>query len=164
MKIINRMIKILLLLLCTGFIYISFGCATKDLFPKKLSNLHLTKLLQGKEAIKDVAKLHGKEIPVKDAWVANYQGDRSNTANIWISESFNLNEAFEQTDVMMKKIKNNPKSPFRDIEVKYISGEKVFLFSGMNQHHVVFQKEKKVIWISASSEIFKEVLDYYLKI
>ena len=164
MKILILLINKLTCLLCIGFIYAPFGCAYKQIFPKNLCNLQLIKLVQGEQAINEVNKLHGKKIPVKNAWIGNYRGEDSNNAMIWISESFNTKEATEQTEVMMKKIEANPKSPFHNLQVKHNLNRKIYTFSGMQQYHAVFRNGKKVFWISASRGIFKEILEYYLRI
>ena len=136
-------------------------------FPQTLPKLHLVKILQGKEAIEAVNKLHGKKIHLKKAWVAYYQGayyeGNWNEATIWISESFSSQEAKEQTEVMIQKMLSAKKSPFYNFKEKNIKGIKVYIFWGLGQQHAVFQKGSFVYWISANIEVFDQVLDYFLK-
>ncbi len=136
-------------------------------FPQTLPHLHLIKILQGKEAIEAVNKLHGKKIPLKRAWVAYYQGayyeGNWNEASIWISESFSPQEAKKQTEVMMQKMLSAQRSPFYNFKEKNIKGIKVYTFFGLGQQHAVFQRGSFVYWISANFEVFDQVLDYFLE-
>ncbi|MDL1970346.1 MAG: hypothetical protein LWW94_05115 [Candidatus Desulfofervidaceae bacterium] len=156
-------------LICLFFFCLSIGCGRKPkatpLFPETLPNLHLIKLIKGKEAKKEVNRLHGKEIPVKDAWVAYYRGaffeGNWNEATIWISEAFSLEEASKQTKIMMEKIIHNPRSPFYNVKVITTPQGKMYIFWGMGNEHAVFQKQTMVYWISATPEVFDGVLAYY---
>ncbi len=130
---------------------------TSEFFPKTLSQLHLIKLIQGKEAIEMVNRLHQKQIDIQKAWIAYYKSDRKE-ATIWISEALSTQQAKNQLNKMIEKMIGNRKGPFYDF--KKIN--EVYTFSGLGQKHGVFCKGKFVFWISTNSEIFDNVLNYYL--
>jgi hypothetical protein len=134
-----------------------------SLFPESIGSLRLIRLIEGEQARGEVNRLHEKRIPVKDARVAFYR-DELNSAIIWVSESFSISQATEQTRVMMKKIMHNPRGPFYHVKIENRNGLTIYLFSGMGQRHAVFQKAIGIYWISATPEVFKEVLAYFIKI
>ncbi len=134
----------------------------KNLFPENISTLSLIKLVKGEKAIKMVNRLHGKPIEAKNAWIAYYRetsGKGNNQAIIWISEAFNSSQAKKQTDLMMRKIMKS-KAPFYNIQ----KIGKIYIFFGLGEKHAVFCRDKLVFWISASPEVFTDVLNYYRNI
>ncbi len=150
---------ILCCLILTGVV----SCGGNSLFPERLGDMQLIRLIAGERAIEEVNRLHGREIPVKEAWIALYRKDKLSSAMIWVSESFNIPQAAEQTGVMMKKIMHNSRSPFHHLEIERRSDIKIYLFSGMGQRHAVFRKGVRIYWISATRNIFRGVLDYCMK-
>ncbi len=162
------------LLFCLVF-FLSLLCVScqkkpkaNALFPETLPNLHLMKLLQGREAIKAVNKLHGRVIKVKKAWVAYYKGafyqGNWHEATIWVSEAFTLSQAEQQVEIMMQKIMQSHKTPFYGFKKKREKGTEVYIFWGIGKQHAVFRKGKMVFWISASFEVFDDVLNHYLSV
>jgi len=157
------------ILYCLLFFCWGIGCGPKpkstSLFPETLPHLHLMKVIKGEKAKKEVNKLHGKEIPVKNAWVAHYRGaffeGNWNEATIWVSEAFSPEEASKQTELMMAKIAHNPKSPFRQIKIVNTLQGKMYIFWGLGKKHAVFQKQTMIYWISATPGVFEGVLAYY---
>jgi len=163
MKILNIYRILFFLIVYTSLFCFIEGCSKKPIFPQSLNNLQLVKMIRGEEAIKEVADLHGKNISIKDAWVAYYGKSRSNNAVVWISRSISLHQALKQTDLMMKKIMKNGNSPFHHLKITKRSNLKVFTFLGMHQKHAVFQKKTDIYWISASQKVFKGVLEHCLR-
>jgi hypothetical protein len=150
-------------LIFAGSLSACITCGGNSLFPERLDGMQLIRLEAGERARGEVNRLHGRKIPVKDAWIALYRKDEMNSAMIWVSESFNIPQAAEQTGVMMKKIMHNPRSPFHHLEIERRSDIKIYLFSGMSQRHAVFRKGMRIYWISATRDIFRGVLDYYVE-
>jgi len=153
------------------FLIVSMSCGRKpkpmgSLFPETLPHLHLMKIIKGEKAKREVNKLHGTEIHLKNAWIAHYRGSFSqgnwHDATIWVSEAYTKKEAASQTKNMMEKIMQNPKSPFHHFKIKNTNETELYTFSGMGQKHAVFQKNLLVFWISTTPEIFDRVLNYYL--
>ncbi len=141
---------------------------TNSIFPETLPNLHLIKLVKGKKAIEEINKLHGKRIYVKKGFIAYYRGsyEQGNwrEATIWLSEADNKQIALEQTEIMMNRMKNNPKTPFHHFKERSKERIKVYTFWGMGKAHAVFQKGKQVYWISSTGGVFEPVLKAMLKL
>ncbi|CAD7781690.1 MAG: hypothetical protein KCCBMMGE_01152 [Candidatus Methanoperedenaceae archaeon GB37] len=55
------------------------------------------KIIKGEKAKREVNKLHGTEIHLKNAWIAHYRGSFSqgnwHDATIWVSEAYTQKEA-----------------------------------------------------------------------
>jgi len=151
LKVIN-----VLSLLCIAVLALNTRCA-QHLFPERIDSLSLREVIAGDDAQCEVDKLHMKEIPLENVWVATYGDDKGNTATVWISESTDREQAASQTKIMMMKIWHNPHNPYSHLEVVE-SGERTYIFRGMGQQHAVFQNGKRIYWISASSGVFDPVL------
>lgn len=151
-----------ILFLC---IFLCFSCGvkydTETLFPKTISELSRIKLVEGEDAIKMVNRLHGKPINIKRAWVAYYGeiSDKNKKVTIWVSEAFSSFQAKRQTENMMKKIISS-KGPFYNFQ----KSDEIFTFYGLGEKHAVFCKNRLVFWISASPDIYDDVLNYYKKL
>ncbi|CAD7775684.1 MAG: hypothetical protein KIIPBIDF_00698 [Candidatus Methanoperedenaceae archaeon GB50] len=152
------------------FLIVSMSCGRKpkpmgSLFPETLPHLHLMKIIKGEKAKREVNKLHGTEIHLKNAWIAHYRGSFSqgnwHDATIWVSEAYTKKEAESQTKNMMEKIMQNPKSPFHHFKIKN-TNEQNYIPSQAWGKTCCISKNLLVFWISTTPEIFDRVLNYYL--
>jgi len=161
-----------ILIICQILLFSIFiGCGKKpkpnSIFPETLPNLHLIKLIKGKKAIEEINKLHGRQIHIKKGFIAYYRGsfEEGNwrEAVIWLSEADNEQIALKQTEIMMNRIKSNPKTPFHHFKERSREGIKIYTFWGIGKAHAVFQRGKWVYWISATDDVFESVLESMLK-
>jgi hypothetical protein len=143
-------------LLCIAVLTLNTRCA-QHCFPERIASLSLMGVIDGADAQREVDKLHMKEIPLKNVWIATYGDEKGNTATVWISESTDREKAVFQTKLMMKKMWHNPHNPYSHLEIKE-SGERTYIFRGMGQQHAVFQRGKRIYWISTSPGVFDPVL------
>lgn len=131
-------------------------------FDSTIQNLKLVKLITGDDAIEDVNRLHGTQINVVSAYIAYYEGEKDK-ATIWVSEASSQKHAQSQLDVMIQKMKNNPRSPFNHYRNLERKGFSIIAFDGIGQVHYVFRDNKWVFWISANTYQMKVIFDHIVK-
>ena len=131
-------------------------------FDPQIGNLKLVKLIEGEEAIEEINRLHGTTIQALRGFIAHYENARKK-AVIWVSEAESEDMAQEQIEVMLRKMKGSPRSPFghyRDLDRK---GLPVIAFEGLRQVHYVFRIGEWVYWMDADAEHIDTILDHLQK-
>jgi len=148
------------------FIIFSFfllGCnqSSSPVFQEEIRGLKLVQLITGKEALHAINKLHGKKINVAKGMVAFYQGE-GEKATVWVSESVCTDDAIQQTEIMIEKMRSSKRSPFSDYEEIEPDGVKIYSFKGMGQEHYIFRISKSIYWITANpgtiDELYKSIV------
>jgi len=143
------------------FILFSFfllGCnqSPSPVFQEEIRGLKLVQLITGKDALNAINELHGKKINVASGMVAFYQGE-GEKATVWVSESFSTDDAIQQTEIMIEKMRSSKRSPFSDYKEIGLDGVKIYSFKGMGQEHYIFRISKSVYWITANSGAIDEL-------
>lgn len=139
------------------------GCEDPDLvFAPQIGDMSLAELLKGDEAGDAINRLHGTSIDMRRAYVAHYKGV-GEKASIWVSEAPTEQLAVEQIRVMLDKMKNNVRSPFKDYRDFKKEGFEIIAFTGIGQIHYVFKANKWVYWISADARRIDNMLQHVLK-
>lgn len=130
-------------------------------FPKNVAGLSLIIYSQGKDAIKDINKLHGKEIPIKNGYVLQYKSN-GKKATIWISDSGSKEEANFLLSQMAQRLKMDSKlfGHFLETEIK---GSIIYSVLGMGQRHFFFQKDIRLFWIAVDFQIANLFLNEFLE-
>jgi len=136
------------------FILFSFfllGCdqSSSPVFQEEIRGLKLVQLITDKDALHAINQLHGKKINVASGMVAFYQGE-GEKATVWVSESFSTDDAKQQTEIMIEKMRLSRRSPFSDYEEIGQNGVKIYSFKGMGQKHYIFRISKSIYWITAN--------------
>lgn len=130
-------------------------------FPKNIAGLSLTTYSEGQNAIKDINKLHGKEIQIKDGYVLTYKGN-DKKATIWVSDSGSRGEADLLLSQMAQRLKNDSKLFAHYLETE-IKKSKIYSVVGMGQKHFFFQKGIRLFWIAADFQIADLLLNEFLE-
>lgn len=120
-------------------------------FDGHIQGLNLVKLITGDRALEAINRLHGMPIDVVRGFVAYYQGNGGDKATVWVSEASSEGLANKQIEVMIEKMKQSQRSPFRQYRVLDVKGLRVVAFDGMGQVHRVFRQKRWVYWISADA-------------
>ncbi len=148
------------------FIIFSFfllGCnqSFSPVFQEEIRGLKLVQLITGKDALHAINKLHGKKISVASGMVAFYQGE-GEKATVWVSESACTDDAIQQTEIMIEKMRSSKRSPFSDYAEIGQDGVKIYSFKGMGQKHYIFRINKSIYWIAANpgtiDELYKSIV------
>lgn len=145
--------RLSLALLCVLILAAPVPAADADdlsgLFPASVGPLERVRLVTGAEARAEVARLHGKPLPAEASAIARYAGKGGRPAEAWVSRVSSEREARRQTGLMVHKMFENPKSPFKTPSRTDHNGRAVYRFTGMGQIHLIWSSSDLVWWVSA---------------
>ncbi|MBN2332913.1 MAG: hypothetical protein JXO49_02265 [Deltaproteobacteria bacterium] len=130
----------------------------ESLFPETIGTLQRLQLVTEGPAIDRINQLHGKTIEVEAGAIGRYAAGGSEVAMVWISRSSDEQTARRQTDIMVEKMVNNPRSPFHHPQIRGKEGARLYQFMGMGQVHYIFCRQTLVYWISAVPARGEEIL------
>ncbi len=112
--------------------------------PQHLAGYHLDQAMTGPDAMAAVNELHGTDIELTDAWVAQYQGN----AMIWAGRAASEEEAQELLDKMVEGIGEGG-SPFQGLRQVDINGVQAYTVTDSRQQHYFYRLHDQVVWIAA---------------
>lgn len=156
-------ITILTLFGAAYFFPVAAGSKPKQFtFPTQITSLKLGHFSQEEEAMANISKLHGKEIEMKNGYVAHYESDRAK-AMLYISEFDSQDQARQQIELMRKKIEKGSKgfAHFRELEVEERTIYSVLSFG---QIHYFYLDSNRVIWLAVDPSVAELVLRAALKV
>ena len=97
-------------------------------------------VITGDRALEAINRLHGMPIDVARGFIAYYQGNGGDKATVWVSEASSEEFANKQIEVMIQKMKQSQRSPFRHYRVLNLKGLRVVAFDGMGRSIVFSDK------------------------
>jgi len=151
------------LILCCIFVLAAAVPALADdfsgLLPETVGGLKRVQMVTGTEAQAEVDRLHGKSLPAEASAIARYAKGGERPAEVWVSRVASEKEARRQTGLMVHKMFENPKSPFKDPARLDHNGQAVYRFTGMGQVHLIWQAGDLVWWVSADENAVQPFLD-----
>ncbi|OIQ49879.1 hypothetical protein BerOc1_01807 [Pseudodesulfovibrio hydrargyri] len=151
------------LTLCCVFVLAMAVPALADdlsgLLPEAAGGLRRVRLVTGAEAQAEVDRLHGKALKAKASAIASYAEGDERPAEVWVSRVSSEKEARRQTGLMVHKMFENPKSPFREPRRLDHGGRAVYRFTGMGQVHLIWQEGDLVWWVSVAPDKAQSFLD-----
>ncbi len=131
--------------------------------PSSLSELRLAQLLLGEEARNEMDRLHGKSIPLQEAFVAHYQG-AGRTIVLYVAVASDEATAQDQVEQMTARMRG-ANGPFAHLGERVMGGALVHSLFGQRQVHLHFRRGSRVVWVGADSGLARralaEVMDYY---
>ncbi len=119
--------------------------------PERLGNLELVSLVQGQQAIAQVARLHGLEIPLVNAYIGQY-GHQGDEATLWVARASSPDDAADMLRRMLAGISKGG-SPFRNLRRIDINGQEVYQVDGPGGQHLFYnsaQTRENVVWLTAT--------------
>ncbi len=163
---INLNHRLTILFLFT-WLMVSFGvfplfASAGNLLPDTLGPMKLTQSVLGEQAEKQIHKLHGKSIELKNSSIGHYTHG-SSRVTLWVSEYKTVEEARKSVQIMANKIKTGQNRVFRDFKETEVRGLPVYFVSGMGQNHYFYQKNRLAVWLAVdtvfSQMVLKEAMD-----
>lgn len=145
--------------LAGGFVLADFLGGTPspvEGIPAELAGLPLSHRLDGADALREVARLHGKRIRMKAATVAHYEAGGI-VAMLYVSESYLGFFADRQLQAMTAGMEKG-NSPFSRPRTYQQGGTKIYSTFGQGQAHFYYRKGRKVIWLAADAPVAFPVL------
>lgn len=143
------------------------GASLTGLMPESVGDLHRIQLVSGDLAQAEVDKLHGKELAAEASIIGRYSRPEDvgkvRPAEVWISRVSSEKEARRQTGLMVHKMFENPRSPFRNPGRTDHGGIGVYHFEGMGQVHLIWYRGDLVYWISCAPGDQASFLDVFCR-
>lgn len=143
----------------------AIGGNLAELLSEKAGDMVRVQLVLGAEAQAEVDKLHGKALSAEASAIGRYArmgaGDSVRPAEVWISRVESVKEAKRQTGLMVHKMYENPRSPFKNPRRIEHGSFDVYRFTGMGQVHLIWSKDDLVYWISAMPKDETLMLDVF---
>jgi hypothetical protein len=154
------------LILCSLLVFAAVPALADDLsglLPETAGGLKRVQLITGAEAQAEVDRLHGKALTAEASAIARYAQDGGRPAEVWVSRVATEKEARRQTGLMVHKMFENPKSPFKDPKRLEHNGLAVYRFSGMGQTHLIWHSGDLVWWVSVAPDKAQPLLDAFCR-
>ncbi len=149
--------------------WISFGqnvlAPQNSAAPEQWQKLALVSTIEGDEALSSVSRLHGTEIILKSAYIAEYAGD-TGRATAWVSRAVNEEEARKLLDMMVRGIARGG-AGFSNMQQKTIVNQEVFQVDGPGGAHFFYipgGQREKVIWLTVNAADVLPILETAIKI
>lgn len=133
--------------------------------PERLQTMVLVSTIEGDEALGSVSRLHGTEITLKSAYVAEYAGD-TGKATAWVSQAVNEAAAVELLDMMVRGIARGG-AGFSNMQPKTIANQEVYQVDGPGGAHIFYipgDRREKVIWLTVNAADVLPILEAAVKI
>lgn len=139
------------------------GSNLSEFLPEKVGELVRVQLVVGPAAQTEVDKLHGKALVAEASAIGRYARMDQRPAEVWVSRVSSEQEARRQTGLMVHKMYENPKSPFKSPSRLDHAGRPVYRFLGMGQVHLIWFQADQVWWVSAAPGDESLFLDVFCK-
>ena len=124
--------------------------------PKRLGNLPLLHASQGKEALQEINRLHGKEVGAKDGYVAHYEKDGA-AAMLYLAQASSTAQAARQLKQMSDLIQRGG-SPFYHLKTSRQGETTLYSALGQGQIHYFYQRDSSVVWLAVDAPVAKQTL------
>ncbi|MBI4186367.1 MAG: hypothetical protein HY530_02530 [Chloroflexi bacterium] len=150
-------------------IWLSFGQnvlapARQSKAPEQLGVLELVSTVEGPEAMSQVNRLHGVNINLVDAYIAEY-AHGNERASAWVGRAESSHHAAELIQRMFQGIKDG-NSTFGSPQQLSISGHDVFQVDGPGGQHFFYNSVKSgenVVWLTIEADDALSIVETALK-
>lgn len=155
----SRSLLLIQLVIVAGFLavlWFSFGQtvlapAKQRVLPERLGHLEFVSMVQGQQAIERVARLHGMDIALVNAYIGQY-GHQGEEATLWVGQAGSARDGEELLKRMIAGISKGG-SPFHNLKQINIDGQEVYQVEGPGGQHLFYnsaQSGEKVVWLSVT--------------
>lgn len=146
------LIVVLLVMVWYGFGMTVLSPARGMSAPTHLGSLQLSNTVDGAEALKQVNKLHGTDIMLNKALIADY-GNGNEHVTVWVGEAADSSAAADLLERMVAGIQTN-RSPFKNLRLMTAVGQEVWQVDGPEGPSYFYQTPepaRRVIWVTVQS-------------
>ncbi len=126
------------------------SAVNKDGIPQTVSSLTLTNSQIGKNALDDLAKMHGEGFDLVNGYRADYGGDPPQ-ATLWVGQAKDAAAATALAKSMADKI-GQGNAMFTDLQELNISNRTIYEVKGQNQLHFFYAINDKLVWLAIGSD------------
>jgi hypothetical protein len=127
--------------------------------PEAVGGLPLLATATGRQAVDEIAGLHGMDFALTDGARGIY--GHNGEVTLWVSASTSESTASQLLIAMRDKIAEG-NSPFETIGEKNVDGRTVYQLEGLGQMHYYFQSGNLLIWLAADHDLAGQALEQAL--
>ncbi len=132
--------------------------------PQRLGTLELISSTQGSAALAQVNRLHGTDIELVSAYIAEYARGNERVT-VWVGRAENSSAGAELTEIMLQAIENGG-SPFSNLKRLYVADHEVFRVDGPGGEHFFYnsiESGEEVVWLTVEETDGLLILEEALK-
>lgn len=133
--------------------------------PERLQTLELVSTIEGDDALSGVTRLHGTEISLESAYIAEYaSGTERVTA--WVGNAESAAAAAKLLSMMTKAIARGG-AGFSNLQQMTIAGHDVFQVDGPGGEHIFYisrEQPDRVVWLTVNAADVLPILETAIKI
>jgi len=153
------------IILCFVLILFFPCCNSKPIPPIKppdnIAELKLKEYKTGKEALKEIFRLHGRRMGLVNGYVANYIG-KEEKATIYYSIAKDERIAKRLLTWMVKRI-GESHEVFQGLKKQQLKSQVFYSVYGQGQKHFFFRKNDRIIWIAADPRVANSAIEDFVK-
>ncbi len=168
----RRGLRLFQLCIVVGFlavVWFSFGqnvlLPQKQLdVPERLGTLELIGTIEGSEAMVRINRLHGTDIKLVSAYIAEYARGNERVT-VWVGRAENKDAAAELTRRMIKAIERGG-SGFSNLQRLTIAGHEVFRVDGPGGEHYFYisgEQGERIVWLTVEDADSLPILEQALE-
>ncbi len=161
------MLIALLGLVWSGFSRYVLAPQQSSTVPQYLGTLKLVSHEEGPEALADINRLHGTEISLKDAFIADYAAPYGGKhMMVWVGEAGSRAAAEDLIDRMVKGISKGG-SGFTNPRQVQVAGQEIWRADGPNGNFFFYISKEpadRVVWLTIEAEDSSSLLESALKV
>lgn len=116
--------------------------------PHELAGLGLVESSSGEQAVHEMTKLHGKDVEVRDGYVARYRGQGAEVV-LYVGQVADARAAADLSERMGALIAGG-NGPFKGLRRVEAGGRSVYYGSGLGAEHYFYQVDDKVVWLQVA--------------
>ncbi len=124
--------------------------------PKSLGELRLIHASEGKQALQEINRLHGKNVGAKAGYVAHYEKDGA-AAMVYLAQASSAAEAERQLSEMSARIRKGD-TPFSQLTSAKQGNVIVYSALGQGQRHYFYRRDERVLWLAADEAVARPSL------
>ncbi len=133
--------------------------------PERLQGLELVRVIEGEEALGSVNRLHGTEISLVSAYVADY-AHGTEQVTVWEGRAVNEETAAELLDMMIRGIARGG-AGFNNLQGMTVGDQEIFQVDGPGGAHFFYiprGERENVIWLTVNAADVSPILETAIKI
>jgi hypothetical protein len=136
------------------------GCGARPEIPEALAGLPRGHVVEGREALASITRLHGKSIRARDGYVAHYEGD-GGVAMLYVTRAWLTPLATRQVARMADGIERgraNAEGQFTHLRAREQDGVTLYSALGLGQVHYFYRSGATVVWLAADAPVARQAL------
>ncbi len=132
--------------------------------PEQLGTLELIGSIEGSEALAQIGRLHGTDIKLVDAYIAEY-AHGTERVTVWVGRAESSNAGAELIKRMLQAIEKGG-SGFTNLQRLTITDHEVFRVEGPGGEHFFYnsrEPREAVVWLTVEAADALPILEQVLK-